>query len=200
MTAVTDAGREETNDRVGSDGRQPLEAILLTPGVVDAVRALVEIMEHGGVTQLDLAHGDLHVRLRGGTGRRQREAVATEEEGEAAIDVPPVVLAPVAPAPITLDGDYVISSPMVGTYYGAPSPGAEPFVQVGDRVETGQTVGIVEAMKIMNEIVAERSGVVAAILVENGEPVEYGSPLIRLDTRPRPAGAGGPPAGLGGLA
>ena len=197
---MTDAGREETNNQGRADGRQPLESVLLTPGVVEAVRALVEIMERGGVTRLDLDHGDLRVRLRGGFGRRQREAVTADEEDEATIEVPPVALVPVAPPPTALDGDYVIASPMVGTFYGAPSPGAEPFVQVGDRVELGQTVGIVEAMKIMNEIAAERSGVVAAILVENGEPVEYGSPLIRLDTRPGPAAAGGPPAGIGGLA
>jgi acetyl-CoA carboxylase biotin carboxyl carrier protein len=197
---VTDAGRDETIDQHEADARQPLEAVLLTPGVVEAVRALVEIMERGGVTRLDLAHGDLHVRLRGGTDRHQREAVSADENGEATTDVPPIALAPLAPPPPVLDGDYVIISPMVGTFYGAPSPGAEQFVQVGDPVETGQTVGIVEAMKIMNEIAAERSGVVVAILVENGEPVEYGSPLIRLDTRPGPAAAGGPPAGPGGLA
>jgi acetyl-CoA carboxylase biotin carboxyl carrier protein len=69
---------------------------------------------------------------------------------------------------------------MVGTYYKAPEPGADPYVKMGSRVTTGQTVCIIEAMKIMNEIAADRAGVVEAILVGNGQPVEYGSPLMRL--------------------
>jgi acetyl-CoA carboxylase biotin carboxyl carrier protein len=69
---------------------------------------------------------------------------------------------------------------MIGTYYSAPSPGEDPFVQIGDEVEIGQVIGIIEAMKIMNEITADSAGVVAEILVENAQAVEYGSPLIRL--------------------
>jgi acetyl-CoA carboxylase biotin carboxyl carrier protein len=74
-----------------------------------------------------------------------------------------------------------ISSPMVGTFYRAPAPGEPPFVEVGDRVRSGQTVCIIEAMKLMNEIEAEVSGQVMEILVENGEPVEYGQPLMRIN-------------------
>ncbi len=70
---------------------------------------------------------------------------------------------------------------MVGTFYRAPSPGAKPFVEVGDAVKTGQTVCIIEAMKLLNEIEADRDGIVKAILVENGQPVEYGEPLISLE-------------------
>src|SRR3712207_3636147 len=99
MTAVTDAGRDETDDQLEAVTRQPLEAVLLTPGVVEAVRALVEIMDRGGVTRLDLAHGDLHVRLRGGAGRRHRETVAADGVGETPIDAPPVALSPVAASP-----------------------------------------------------------------------------------------------------
>jgi acetyl-CoA carboxylase biotin carboxyl carrier protein len=69
---------------------------------------------------------------------------------------------------------------MIGTYYAAPSPGDAPFVQIGDEVEVGQAIGIIEAMKIMNEIIADRSGIVLEVLVENAQPVEYGSPLLRL--------------------
>ncbi|HEU0115146.1 MAG TPA: acetyl-CoA carboxylase biotin carboxyl carrier protein, partial [Thermomicrobiales bacterium] len=74
----------------------------------------------------------------------------------------------------------VITAPMVGSYYAAPSPGSPPFIEIGDAIEPGQPIGIIEAMKIMNEIVADRGGVVDAILVENGQAVEYGSPLVRL--------------------
>ncbi|MGH2615862.1 MAG: acetyl-CoA carboxylase biotin carboxyl carrier protein, partial [Thermomicrobiales bacterium] len=75
---------------------------------------------------------------------------------------------------------HVITAPMIGTFYTAPTPGALPFVREGDEVVVGQTIGIIEAMKIMNEITADRTGTVAGLLVGNGQPVEYGSPLMRL--------------------
>lgn len=87
-----------------------------------------------------------------------------------------------ANAPSTIDKRLVeVSSPMVGTFYRAPAPGEAPFVEVGDRVRQGQTVCIIEAMKLMNEIEAEISGQVMEILVQNGEPVEYGQPLMRIN-------------------
>jgi acetyl-CoA carboxylase biotin carboxyl carrier protein len=99
-------------------------------------------------------------------------------------------LAPVttAAAPATLittpatpvEEGYVVTAPMIGTYYSAPAPGEAPFVKVGDRVEVGQVVGIIEAMKIMNEISSDRSGIVKELLVSNAQAIEYGSPLIRL--------------------
>jgi acetyl-CoA carboxylase biotin carboxyl carrier protein len=82
-------------------------------------------------------------------------------------------------APDVVEG-HIVTSPMIGTYYSAPTPGEAPFVHVGDDVDVGQVVGIVEAMKIMNEIISDRAGVVFEVLVENAQPVEYGSPLIRL--------------------
>jgi len=78
---------------------------------------------------------------------------------------------------------YVVESPMVGTFYRAPSPGAEPFVKEGDYVEKGQVLCIIEALKVMNEIESEVSGVVKKILVENGQPVEYGQPLFYIEQR-----------------
>ena len=172
------AGNDDSIQHDPAESRQPLDATLLTPGVVDAVRSLVEIMERGGLTKLDLTHGDLSVRLRSDGSHRPAPPAAGLPP------VPPMAEAPEVPseteAPVAVEAGYAITSPMVGTFYNAPSPGASPFVEVGDRVEVGQTVGIVEAMKIMNEIAAERAGVVAAILVDNGQPVEYGSPLIRL--------------------
>jgi acetyl-CoA carboxylase biotin carboxyl carrier protein len=200
MTVVTAAGpgysAPSTDQR--QDARQPLEAVLLTPGVVDAVRALVEIMDKGGLSELDLVHGDLAVRLRSGGGQAviPAEAVAAAPAHQAAEDS---ALPIVSVVPSVESSDYVVTSPMVGTFYSAPSPGTPPFVQVGDHVEAGQTVGIVEAMKIMNEIAAERSGVVTAILVENGQAVEYGSSLFRLDSQTGSAGRDARPAGIGGL-
>ncbi len=84
-------------------------------------------------------------------------------------------------APLVIDQKFLeVSSPMVGTFYRAPAPGEAPFVEVGDRIRSGQTVCIIEAMKLMNEIEAEVSGQVMEILLQNGEPVEYGQPLMRI--------------------
>ena len=83
--------------------------------------------------------------------------------------------------PVEMDG-HVVTSPMIGTFYSASAPGEPAYVQVGDEVETGQVVGIIEAMKIMNEITADKSGVVVEILANNAEAVEYGSPLIRISS------------------
>jgi acetyl-CoA carboxylase biotin carboxyl carrier protein len=85
--------------------------------------------------------------------------------------------APATPAAAAPQG-HVVTSPMVGTFYRAPSPGAEPFVQVGDTVKEGQTICIIEAMKLLNEIESDKSGVVKEILVDNGQAVEYGQPLF----------------------
>ena len=206
MTALTAAGPEATagSEDEHDEVRPPLDAVLLTPGVVEAVRALVEIMDRGGLTKLDLVHGDLAVRLRSGGARAAAGAATVDPElGSLPVRAADGSLPVAVPAPAVEPGDYVVTSPMVGTYYASPSPGAAPFVEVGDPVAAGQTVGIVEAMKIMNEIPAELGGVVVAILVENGQPVEYGSPLMRLDTRGGRGGrgaAGAPSVGIGGPA
>jgi len=92
----------------------------------------------------------------------------------------PVGQAPAAGETAVAEQLETIVAPMVGTFYAAPRPGADPFVRVGDHVEPGQVVAIIEAMKVMNEIVAERAGTIVEILVENGQPVEYGQPLMRL--------------------
>ena len=76
---------------------------------------------------------------------------------------------------------HVVTAPMIGTFYASPSPGEAPFVSVGDSVETGQVIGIIEAMKIMNEIAADRSGTISEVFAANAQPVEYGSPLIRIN-------------------
>lgn len=96
-------------------------------------------------------------------------------EAAPAADAPPAVLRPPVP------GRAAVRAPIVGTFYRAPEPGARPFVAVGDLVRPGQPVAIVEAMKLMNEVTADRAGRVAAILVEDGQPVEYDQPLVELD-------------------
>ncbi len=139
-----------------------------TAELIGAVRELIALMGKGGISELDLTSGDVSIRLRGASGSAAPVALATPANGA----VP-------AAEPAADDG-HLVTAPMIGTYYAAPSPSEEPFVQVGDEVEIGQVVGIIEAMKIMNEIIADSAGVVAEILVTNAQAVEYGSPLIRL--------------------
>lgn len=133
--------------------------------VESLVRALVGMMRAGGMAELDLSFGDVTVRLRG--------------EGAAAPAVAASALA-TEPGTASIDEGHVVAAPMIGTFYGSPSPGAPPFVAAGDTVAAGQVIGIIEAMKIMNEIPADRGGVVVEVLAASGQPVEYGSPLIRL--------------------
>lgn len=140
------------------------------------VRELVKVMREGGIGRLEVRRGDLEIHL------------AVREDGAVSAATPAPAPGPAAAAPppetVEAEATHVITSPMIGTFYAAPAPGERPFVQVGDTVEVGQTVAIIEAMKIMNEIVSDVAGTVVEILVRDAEPVEYGSPLMRI----RPAG------------
>lgn len=137
-------------------------------GIARLVRSLAEIMREGEVEKLDLAVGSLSIRLRGGKKTRVRLSQVDVDVTGASTQAPPE------------EPQHVITAPMIGTYYAAPSPGARPFVDIGDVIKAGQVIGIIEAMKIMNEILADQPGEVTAILATNGQPVEYGSPLIVL--------------------
>ncbi len=139
-----------------------------TDQLIGAVKELISLMGKGGISELDLTTGDVSIRLRGGVAT----SFAQHQQSSSSQDMP---VEPVAPDP-----GHVVTAPMIGTYYSAPSPGDDPFVRVGDEVEVGQVIGIIEAMKIMNEIVADKPGVVAEVMVENAQAVEYGSPLVRL--------------------
>ncbi len=140
--------------------------------IVTTVSALVDVMSRGGINELDVDYLDVRIRLRGA-------AAATTT-----VPAAPVALASnsVVPTPAPIAAGQVVTAPMVGTFYSAPTPGDPPFVQVGDSVRTGQIIGIIEAMKIMNEIASEVTGVVSEVLVSNGQPVEYGSELLRLSS------------------
>jgi acetyl-CoA carboxylase biotin carboxyl carrier protein len=137
-------------------------------GIADLVGSLATVMQQAAVTELDVDLGGVTIRLR-------RPAMTADEQPLPATMSASSLLAE-EPGP----AQHVIAAPMIGTFYSAPTPGAPPFVRVGDRVEVGQTIGIIEAMKIMNEIAADRGGVVETILVDNGQPVEYGSALITM--------------------
>ncbi|MCX7623205.1 MAG: acetyl-CoA carboxylase biotin carboxyl carrier protein [Thermomicrobium sp.] len=135
------------------------------------VRELVEVMRAAGLQRLEVAQGDLRISLECST-------VPPAASGAPAVVAPPIAAPEAGPA--ATEPLETIVAPMVGTFYAAPRPGADPFVRVGDHVEPGQVVAIIEAMKVMNELVAERAGTIVEILVENGQPVEYGQPLMRL--------------------
>ncbi len=141
---------------------------------VEKINRLVELMEGHDLKEIDLRQGDTRVRLRRGA-----------DPAEAIVAVPPPVPAPAPPGPAPADDEHlaVITSPMVGTFYTGPDPDSPPYVKVGDHVGPETTVCIVEAMKVFNQIPAEVSGKIAAALVENGEPVEYGQPIFKVDTR-----------------
>lgn len=143
-----------------------------------AVSQLVEIMHKKNLERLEVAQGDLRINL----SARTETQTGADGAQSAIVQAPVAANAPAAEPdePAEAPPWHQITSPMVGTFYEAPSPGEPPFVQPGDRVEVGQTVAIIEAMKIMNEIIADRSGVIDAVLVENGETVEYGHPLFRM--------------------
>jgi biotin carboxyl carrier protein len=143
----------------------------LPSGLTADVKALIEMMARGGIADLSLETASVKLRLRSG----QPVGVVAR----APVEVAEVI------APSAEDTDAImIPAPMIGTFYRAPKPGEPSFVEIGDAVEVGQTIGIIEAMKIMNEIAAEVAGIVVEILAGNGQAVEFGQPLLRLEPRP----------------
>ena len=147
------------------------------------VKKLIELLEESGVAEIEIHEGEESVRI------SRYTAGAPPAPPPVAVAAPPVA-APAASAPAAaaeeeagqaIPEGHIVSSPMVGTFYRAPSPGASPFVEVGQRVSEGDTLCIIEAMKMLNQIEADTSGTIAAILVENAEPVEYGQPLFVIE-------------------
>jgi acetyl-CoA carboxylase biotin carboxyl carrier protein len=139
------------------------------------LKTLIELVESSGIAELEIAEGEERVRI-------TRSSPSTNPTGpsQGGAQVPTVQISPPAPAaaPAAAPEGHVVKSPMVGTFYRSASPGAKPFVEIGDEVEAGDPLCIIEAMKLMNEIEADQAGVVKAILIENGQPVEYGQALV----------------------
>lgn len=147
------------------------------------LKTLIDLVSESGVAELEITEGDDHVRI---VNRKDSAPAAAAAAAPAPIPVAAAAAptaeaaaaAPAATAPAAAENRQTINSPMVGTFYRAPSPGAKPFVDVGQHVKAGDTVCIIEAMKLLNEIEAETDGVIQEILVENGAPVEFGQPLF----------------------
>jgi acetyl-CoA carboxylase biotin carboxyl carrier protein len=184
----------------GSKKRTP-SAEVSVPGIdLGQLERLLSFMSDHGLEEFEYAHGDLRIRLKkaiapSAAAPSRALPAAPESPVQAAAaraaappaDAGAVVAAEPSPrAPVAAPSDdlHVIKSPIVGTFYAAPNPESAPFVKVGDTVQAGQTVCIIEAMKLMNEIEADVSGEVTRVMVENGQPVEYGEPLFAL----RPTG------------
>lgn len=152
---------------------------------IQHIEQLLRFMSEYNLEEFEYSNGDLQIRLKKPSSGVVSRAVAVPEIIIASGTAPQAAPAPAsasAPAPEARSTDdlHLVKSPIVGTYYEAPSPGAEAFLKVGAYVETGQTLCIVEAMKLMNEIESDISGEVLRIFVENGQPVEYGQPLFGI--------------------
>ncbi|GJG97483.1 acetyl-CoA carboxylase biotin carboxyl carrier protein [Cupriavidus pauculus] len=147
------------------------------------LKTLIDLVAESGISELEVTEGDGKVRIvkqppqvLAPVAMPQYQALPAAAAPMAGAPVAPVAAA--AEAAPQLPAGHVVTSPMVGTFYRAPSPGAAAFVNVGDTVKEGQTVCIIEAMKLLNEIECDKAGVIKEILVENGQAVEYGQPLF----------------------
>ncbi|WP_340617175.1 acetyl-CoA carboxylase biotin carboxyl carrier protein [Xenorhabdus entomophaga] len=146
------------------------------------IKKLIELVEESGISELEISEGEESVRI-------SRTTVApampmTQQYISAPVHQPVQTAAPAAPAaadkPAEISG-HIVRSPMVGTFYRSPSPDAKPFIEVGQHVTQGETLCIVEAMKMMNQIEADKTGVVKAILAQDGQPVEFDEPLVVIE-------------------
>jgi acetyl-CoA carboxylase biotin carboxyl carrier protein len=145
------------------------------------LKTLIELVETSGIAELEIQEGEERVRITR-TVPQGQQSVTFHTAPQAAAPVP----APIAPLPVEVAATpapegHAVKSPMVGTFYRCASPGAAPFVEIGDVIAQGDTLCIVEAMKLMNEIEADASGTIKAILAENGQAVEYGQPLFIIE-------------------
>ncbi len=153
------------------------------------IKKLIELLEESGIAEIEIKEGEEAVRISrmpAGAGSVHPPQLA---HGGAPPGSSPLVavapgaeLAPVDNAgPAAKPSEHVITAPMVGTFYASPSPGAKPFVEIGDEIKVGQVLCIIEAMKMMNQIEADRAGRVASVMARNGDPVEFGQPLFVVE-------------------
>ncbi|GAB3340532.1 acetyl-CoA carboxylase biotin carboxyl carrier protein [Chromohalobacter beijerinckii] len=144
------------------------------------VKKLIELLEESNISEIEIQEGEESVRISRHTGgfSAPPAAQAPAPAVAPAPAAPSVAAAPEAEAAPAEPSGHPVTSPMVGTFYRSPAPGAKPFVEVGQSVKKGETVCIVEAMKMMNQIEADQDGVIEAIMVEDGEPVEFDQPMV----------------------
>jgi acetyl-CoA carboxylase biotin carboxyl carrier protein len=141
------------------------------------LKTLIELVESSGIAELEISEGEERVRITRTAASAQQSYAPSPQPILAAAVTPAATPTPEPPKPAAAEG-HVVKSPMVGTFYRSASPGSKAFVDVGQTVNSGDTLCIIEAMKLLNEIEADQNGVIKAILVENGQPVEFGQPLF----------------------
>ncbi|MCC8378381.1 MULTISPECIES: acetyl-CoA carboxylase biotin carboxyl carrier protein [Xenorhabdus] len=147
------------------------------------IKKLIELVEESGISELEISEGEESVRISRTTAVQGMPI--TQQYISAPVQQPapvaaPAPAAPAAPAAAEISG-HTVRSPMVGTFYRSPSPDAKPFIEIGQHVNQGDTLCIVEAMKMMNQIEADKTGVVKAILAQDGQPVEFDEPLVIIE-------------------
>jgi acetyl-CoA carboxylase biotin carboxyl carrier protein len=146
------------------------------------VKKLIELLEESGINEIEIKEGEESVRIsRAPAGAAAQMAYYAPPMPLAAAEAVAAVAPAAAPAAAApKSAEHTIQAPMVGTYYSAPAPGAKAFVQIGDEVKVGQVLCIIEAMKMMNQIESDRAGRITSVLVQNGDPVEFGQPLFSI--------------------
>jgi acetyl-CoA carboxylase biotin carboxyl carrier protein len=147
------------------------------------LKKLIELVEEYNITELEITEGEEKVRISKSVTLTQATA-AMVQQSPAPVKVDPAISSTSesdTPDEPGLPAGHIVKSPMVGTFYRASAPGAKPFVEIGQSIKTGDTLCIIEAMKLLNEIEADRDGKIKAILPENGQPVEYGEPLFIIE-------------------
>jgi acetyl-CoA carboxylase biotin carboxyl carrier protein len=153
------------------------------------IKKLIELLEESGIAEIEIKEGEEALRI----SRMPTGGIAAAQLAPmpiAALPAAPIAAAPIqaaaaqvaaAPAAKAKANEHVVTAPMVGTFYGAPSPGAKPFIEIGDEIKVGQVLCIIEAMKMMNQIESDKAGRVTSIMARNGDPVEFGQPLFVVE-------------------
>jgi acetyl-CoA carboxylase biotin carboxyl carrier protein len=155
------------------------------------IKKLIELLEESGIAEIEIKEGEEAVRISrmpGGAASGHATAQVSHLSAPPATagqrgapGAPPALPAAEAAAPKPKAGEHVITAPMVGTFYASPTPGAKPFVEIGDEIKVGQVLCIIEAMKMMNQIEADKAGRITSIMAQAGDPVEFGQPLFVLE-------------------
>jgi acetyl-CoA carboxylase biotin carboxyl carrier protein len=149
------------------------------------IKKLIELLEESGIAEIEIKEGEEALRISrlptGNLAAHQLPAIVAAPMAAPLQPAKASVPAPTEPAAKPKPNEHVITAPMVGTYYASASPGAKPFIEIGDEIKLGQVLCIIEAMKMMNQIEADRAGRVTSIMARNGDPVEFGQPLFVVE-------------------
>jgi len=151
------------------------------------IKKLIELLEESGIAEIEIKEGEEAVRIsRMPTGAQLTQLLPLPAQAPLLPGAPAAAPAVTAPAPAEgapkpKGNEHVITAPMVGTFYAAPSPGAKPFVEIGDEIKVGQVLCVIEAMKMMNQIEADKPGRITSIMARSGDPVEFGQPLFVVE-------------------